>query len=130
MNWIYVDRDTYGIKFGTRAWAQPNWPGPFDCSRQDRRLTFAGWEGFFAVKEGEFWALYFDVDQDNLKSKIKEGTPVLEVELLRTEIRVQPAKPEEPGESEPKKDDKDKNSEKGAKMDTSQDEHLESPQVD
>ncbi|KAI2618095.1 hypothetical protein GGR54DRAFT_648585 [Hypoxylon sp. NC1633] len=95
MNWIYVDRDTYEIKFGTRAWAQPNWPGPFDCSRQDRRLTFAGWEGFFAVKEGDFWALYFDIDQDNLKSKVKEDTPVLEVQLLRMEMRVKPIKNEE-----------------------------------
>ncbi|KAI1370485.1 hypothetical protein F4677DRAFT_457853 [Hypoxylon crocopeplum] len=93
MNWIYIDRTTYELKFGTRPWAQPNWPGPFDCSRQDRRLMFGGWEGFLAVKEGEFWALYFDVDQDRLKSKLKE-TPVLEIELLRVEMRVQPVKEE------------------------------------
>ncbi|KAI1204116.1 uncharacterized protein F4807DRAFT_375288 [Annulohypoxylon truncatum] len=99
MNWIYIDRSTYELKFGTRPWAQPNWPGPFDCSRQDRRLTFAGWEGFFAVKDGDFWALYFDVDQDNLKSKVKEGVPVVEVELLRTEMRIKPVKKEEePGD--------------------------------
>ncbi|KAI0880235.1 uncharacterized protein GGS22DRAFT_193443 [Annulohypoxylon maeteangense] len=95
MNWIYIDRNTYELKFGTRPSAQPNWPGPFDCSRQDRRLTFAGWEGFFAVRDGEFWALFFDVDQNNLKSKVKEGTPVLEIELLRTEMRVKPVKNEE-----------------------------------
>ncbi|KAI2463019.1 hypothetical protein F4781DRAFT_441269 [Annulohypoxylon bovei var. microspora] len=95
MNWIYIDRNSYELKFGTRPWAQPNWPGPFDCSRQDRRLTFAGWEGFFAVKDGDFWALYFDVDQDNLKSKVKEGIPMLEVELLRTEMRIKPIKKEE-----------------------------------
>ncbi|KAH8651398.1 hypothetical protein BX600DRAFT_363266, partial [Xylariales sp. PMI_506] len=86
MNWIYVDRDTHEVKFGTRAWAEPNFSGPFDCTRQDRRLTFGGWEGFFAVKEGGgFWALYFDIDQDRLRSKIPEGTPVLDVELIRTE---------------------------------------------
>ncbi|OTA98512.1 hypothetical protein M426DRAFT_76942 [Hypoxylon sp. CI-4A] len=96
MNWIYVDRDSYELKFGTRPWAQPNWPGPFDCSRQDRRLTFGGWEGFYAVKEGDFWGLYFDVDQDGLKSKVKEDTPVLEIELLRVEMRVQSVKPEQP----------------------------------
>ncbi|KAI1778431.1 hypothetical protein F4818DRAFT_301314 [Hypoxylon cercidicola] len=139
MNWIYVDRDTYKIKFGTRAWAQPNWPGPFDCSRQDRRLTFAGWEGFFAVKEGEFWTLYFDVDQDNLKSKVKEGTPVLEVELLRTEIRVQPVKPQEPDEAETKAEGAESNigqsdevhdSKEEIKVPTTQEEPLESPHVD
>ncbi|KAI1653880.1 hypothetical protein F4813DRAFT_399573 [Daldinia decipiens] len=96
MNWIYIDRNTYEIKFGTRPSAQPNWPGPFDCSRQDRRLTFSGWEGFLAVKEGDFWALYFDVDEDNLKSKVKSDTLVLDIELLRVEMRVKPSKEEKP----------------------------------
>ncbi|KAI0097804.1 hypothetical protein F4776DRAFT_676795 [Hypoxylon sp. NC0597] len=102
MNWIYVDRNTYELKFGTRPWAQPNWPGPFDCSRQDRRLTFGGWEGFFAVKEGDFWGLYFDVDEDNLKSKVKEETPVLEVELLRVEMRVKPTTKDQSSEDDSK----------------------------
>ncbi|KAI0179472.1 hypothetical protein GGR52DRAFT_307937 [Hypoxylon sp. FL1284] len=132
MNWIYVDRDTHRIKFGTRAWAQPNWPGPFDCSRQDRRLTFGGWEGFFAVKEGDFWSLYFDVDQDNLKSKVQEGTPVIEVELLRTEMRVKPVSPEESGSAESKDTETEPRSGKGKEGEghDSPDEHLESPNVD
>ncbi|KAI4861993.1 hypothetical protein F4820DRAFT_431757 [Hypoxylon rubiginosum] len=138
MNWIYVDRNTYKIKFGTRTCAQPNWPGPFDCSRQDRRLTFAGWEGFFAVKEGEFWALYFDVDQDNLKSKVEEGIPVLGVEILRTETRVQPVKPEEPDGAESKGAGAESNSSHSEKAPDSReeeahgplDEKLESPGVD
>ncbi|KAM0816835.1 hypothetical protein AB5N19_02637 [Seiridium cardinale] len=90
MNWIYVDRSSYEVKFGTRAWAEPNYSGPYDCTRQDRRLTFGGWEGFVAVKEGDFWALYFDLEQDKLKSKLPIATPILEVELLRVEMRVQP----------------------------------------
>ncbi|KAL0936064.1 uncharacterized protein CTRU02_208279 [Colletotrichum truncatum] len=96
MNWIYVDRDSYEIKFGTRPYAQPNLTGPFDCTTQDKRLTFAGWEGFFAVKTGEFWALYFDVDQDGLKSKLGEGVLALEVDLLRVEMPVKPVKEDEP----------------------------------
>ncbi|KAF8858569.1 hypothetical protein BDZ45DRAFT_725877 [Acephala macrosclerotiorum] len=92
MNWIYVDRDTLEVKFGTRPWAEHNHNGPFDCTRQDRRLTFGGWEGWLAVKEGEFWALYFDRDNDRLKSKVKEGTPVLEIELWRREVRGVPVK--------------------------------------
>jgi hypothetical protein len=91
MNWIYVDRDTFEVKFGTRPYAESNLNGPFDCTRQDRRLTFGGWEGFVVVKEGDFWALYFDRNMDNLRSKVKEGTPVLEVELLRQEMRTKPA---------------------------------------
>ncbi|KAI1099542.1 hypothetical protein F4804DRAFT_349302, partial [Jackrogersella minutella] len=140
MNWIYIDRNTYELKFGTRSWAQPNWPGPFDCSRQDRRLTFAGWEGFFAVKEGDFWALYFDVDEDNLKSKVKEGTPVLEVELLRTEMRVKPVKKEQsPGEASKEtgaesntqqSDEKKNGNEAEVQVNGSREDELESPDVD
>ncbi|KAI1440420.1 hypothetical protein F5Y02DRAFT_423059 [Annulohypoxylon stygium] len=139
MNWIYIDRNTYELKFGTRPSAQPNWPGPFDCSRQDRRLTFAGWEGFFAVKDGEFWALYFDVDQDNLKSKVKEGIPVLEVELLRTEMRLKPVKKEDDSGENPEnaegkvpgKDPDEKQDKKEVKIKIDEnDKGLVSPDVD
>lgn len=139
MNWIYVDRNTYEIKFGTRAWAQPNWPGPFDCSRQDRRLTFAGWEGFLAVKEGDFWALYFDIDQDRLKSKVKEDSPVLEVELLRAEMRVGPIKEQPPEDSSKSQEANNDTQQSDVKQDTngrdagvklSQEEELEAPDVD
>jgi hypothetical protein len=78
MNWIYIDKDTYELKYGVRVDAQPNLTGPFDCMRQDRRLTFEKWEGFVAVKieEGDntgMWALYFDRDDDGLKGKLGEG---------------------------------------------------------
>ncbi|KAI8948338.1 hypothetical protein F4801DRAFT_581543 [Xylaria longipes] len=94
MNWIYVDRWSYELKFGNRAWADDNWPVPWDCSRQDRRLIFGGWEGFLAVKEGNFWALYFDMDEDHLKSKVPEGTPVLEITLQRVEMRIPKPQPQ------------------------------------
>jgi hypothetical protein len=88
MNWIYIDRDTYEVKFGVRAYAEHNLTGPFDCTRQDRRLTFGGWEGFVAVQqEGGFWALYFDRDSDGLEMEVEAGRPVIEIELLRQEVR-------------------------------------------
>ncbi|KAF7520131.1 hypothetical protein G7054_g12864 [Neopestalotiopsis clavispora] len=91
MNWIYVDRNTYEVKFGTRPYAEANYSGPFDCTRQDRRLVFAGWEGFLAVQEGIFWSLYFDVERDKLKSRqLPEGTTVLEVQLRRIEMLLMP----------------------------------------
>ncbi|KAI1349049.1 hypothetical protein F5Y01DRAFT_192731 [Xylaria sp. FL0043] len=102
MNWIYVDRWSYELKFGNRSWADDNFPIPWDCSRQDRRLTFGGWEGFLAVKEGDFWGLYFDVDGDGLKAKIAEGTPVLEVELIRVEMRLPKPQPPPPEDKEAK----------------------------
>ncbi len=90
MNWVYIDRDTYEMKFGTRPYAEHNLNGPFDCTREERRLNFGGWEGFVVVKEGNFWALYFDRDSNNLKGKVEAGTVVLEVELLRKEVRGRP----------------------------------------
>ncbi|KAF3044285.1 hypothetical protein E8E12_003936 [Didymella heteroderae] len=88
MNWVYIDRNTHEAKYGVRADAQPNFTGPFDCTRQDRRLTFDGWEGWCAVEEYEgYWCLYFDVDDDGLKSKIAPGVRVLEIELSRKEKR-------------------------------------------
>ncbi|KAH6682707.1 hypothetical protein B0J14DRAFT_646938 [Halenospora varia] len=98
MNWIYVDRETYQVKYGVRVEAQPNITGPFDCTRQDRRLTLEEWEGFVAVKEkdGPFagmWGLYFDRDDDGLIGKLGEGRDVLEVELVRWEKRVRRGAP-------------------------------------
>jgi len=88
MNWIFVDKETHEVKYGVRLDAQPNLTGPFDCTRQDRRLTFDGWEGFCAVEEESgIWALYFDVSDDGLQSKIPSGTRVLEIELSRKEKR-------------------------------------------
>jgi hypothetical protein len=52
MNWIYIDRSSYEVKYGVRVEAQPHITGPFDATRQDHRLLFDGWEGFVVVEEG------------------------------------------------------------------------------
>ncbi|ETN41011.1 uncharacterized protein HMPREF1541_02944 [Cyphellophora europaea CBS 101466] len=88
MNWIYVDKHTYEVKYGVRVNAQPHITGPFDCTRQDRRMTLEGWEGFVAVRQDDStWSLYFDRDDNGLKDKVPKGTRVLEVELWRVEKR-------------------------------------------
>ncbi|KAH9864375.1 hypothetical protein J1614_010309 [Plenodomus biglobosus] len=93
MNWVYIDRETHQVRYGVRADAQPNLTGPFDCTRQDRRLTFDGWEGWCAVEEVPgLWALYFDVDDDGLKGKVGREKKVLELELSRKEKRFQKEK--------------------------------------
>ncbi|KAL2886957.1 hypothetical protein HOO65_050078 [Ceratocystis lukuohia] len=94
MNWVYVDRATHELRFGVRKDSEGNLTGPFDCTRQDRRLTLCGWEGFVAVREGPFWALYFDLAGDKLVEKVEKDTLVVEVELLRKEMRT--AKPDPP----------------------------------
>jgi hypothetical protein len=90
MNWVYIDKKTHEAKYGVRVDAQPNLTGPFSCTRQDRRMTFAGWEGWCAVEEAPgLWAVYFDVSDDGLRSKVAPGTRVLEIELCRKEKRFQ-----------------------------------------
>jgi hypothetical protein len=104
LNWIYVDKNTYEVKYGVRVDAQPNITGPFDCTRQDRRLILEGWEGFVAVREGgesdeAVWSLYYDRDDDGLRRKLGPGVVVLEVELCRKEKKM--PKPESEPEREP-----------------------------
>ncbi|KAI0433020.1 hypothetical protein F5Y09DRAFT_300063 [Xylaria sp. FL1042] len=95
LNWIYVDKDTYEVKYGLRTDAQPHLTGPFDCTRQDRRMTLEGWEGFVAVEEYPgIWALYFDRDDDGLITKVPMGTRVLEVELTRREKKERKPEPD------------------------------------
>ncbi|KAI1311518.1 hypothetical protein F5Y03DRAFT_410620 [Xylaria venustula] len=95
LNWIYVDKDTYEVKYGLRVDAQPHLTGPFDCTRQDRRMTLEGWEGFVAVEEYPgVWALYFDRDDDGLITKVPMGTRVLDVELIRREKKERKPEPD------------------------------------
>ncbi|KAI0534175.1 hypothetical protein GGR58DRAFT_516336 [Xylaria digitata] len=95
LNWIYVDRNTYEVKYGLRTDAQAHLTGPFDCTRQDRRMTLEGWEGFVAVEDYPgMWALYFDRDDDGLVTKVPMGTRVLEVELTRREKKERKPEPD------------------------------------
>ncbi|KAI0457015.1 hypothetical protein F5B21DRAFT_106460 [Xylaria acuta] len=95
LNWIYVDKNTYEVKYGLRTDAQEHLTGPFDCTRQDRRMTLEGWEGFVAVEDYPgVWALYFDRDDDGLVTKVPMGTRVLEVELTRREKKERKPEPD------------------------------------
>ena len=85
LNWIYVDSQTYEVKYGNKVEAEGHLLGPWDCTKTERRLTFEGWEGFVAVKEGkDAWAIYFDREDDGLKGKM-QGKSVVEIELTRKE---------------------------------------------
>lgn len=87
LNWIYVDQDTYEVKYGLRTDAEDQLVGPWDCTPIDRRITLEGWEGFMAVEEDPgSWALYFDCDDDGLGDR-KFKYRILEVELARKEMR-------------------------------------------
>lgn len=91
LNWIYVDKDTYEIKYGLRKDAEDHIVGPWNCSPVDKRLTFDGWEGFTVVeteRDSNCWQLYFDVDDDGLKEKVPVDKRIMEIELTRKELRM------------------------------------------
>ncbi|KAH8728556.1 hypothetical protein GQ44DRAFT_646115 [Phaeosphaeriaceae sp. PMI808] len=91
LNWVYIDARNCQLRYGTRKDAQPNFTGPFDCTRQDRRLTFQGWEGFCTAEiEPGVWGVFFDIEDDGLQGRVRAGTlpagsRVLEIELQRVE---------------------------------------------
>ncbi|KFY91979.1 hypothetical protein V500_04387 [Pseudogymnoascus sp. VKM F-4518 (FW-2643)] len=77
------------MKYGLRVQAQGNIVGPWNCTPIDKRLTLEGWEGFTVVEEEEnVWALYFDRDADGLERKVKPNKRIMEIELIRKEMRI------------------------------------------
>jgi hypothetical protein len=88
LNWIYVDEDTYEVKYGNRVESQEHIIGPWDCTSLDRRITLEGWEGFVAVREGKGnWALYFDREDNGLEGLVSPKKRKVEVELSRKEMK-------------------------------------------
>jgi len=89
LNWIYVDKDTYEVKYGLKVDAEPHLVGPWNSSPIDKRLIFDAWEGFTVVEvEDNVWQLYFDVDDDGLEQKVPLDKRIMEIELTRKEVRM------------------------------------------
>ncbi|KIW08980.1 hypothetical protein, variant 1 [Verruconis gallopava] len=83
LNWIYVDRKTMELKYGSREQAQRQLVGPFGCTEDEVGLTLEHWEGFVAVEERkDTWALYYDRDDDGLRDTVFR-TRVLQCSLER-----------------------------------------------
>ncbi|KAK7697226.1 hypothetical protein SLS64_013783 [Diaporthe eres] len=100
LNWVYVDRDTLEVKYGSRAESEGHLLGPWDCTERERRVTFEGWEGFLAVEDAPethpgVWALYFDRDEDSLGARAVRRLAIL---LSRAEpVRSREVRDEEVG---------------------------------
>jgi hypothetical protein len=59
LNWIYVEKDNYELKYGLKVDAEPHLVGPWNCTEIDKGLTFDGWEDFTVVEvEDNTWQLY------------------------------------------------------------------------
>ncbi|SPO06227.1 uncharacterized protein DNG_08916 [Cephalotrichum gorgonifer] len=98
LNWIYVDKDTNEVKYGTKHESMGHKLGPWNCTPVDKRVTFEKWEGFCAVEEEPGrWGLYFDCLDDGLDGKVPLTKPMLEVELIRKEMRIPPVEEADQG---------------------------------
>jgi hypothetical protein len=83
LNWIYVDRNTFEVKYGSRGAADGHILGPWDWTDDELGLTLEEWEGFVAVEEvKDTWSVYYDRDDNGLKNIIK-GRRVLRCSLER-----------------------------------------------
>jgi hypothetical protein len=97
LNWVFVDRDTYEIKYNNRSGSIEHIVGEWDWTADETHMLFQGWEGFVAVdeldgededestpwgREGLRWALYYDVEDNGLRGK-RMGRDMFEVALER-----------------------------------------------
>ncbi|KAF2763491.1 hypothetical protein EJ05DRAFT_472382 [Pseudovirgaria hyperparasitica] len=91
LNWIYVDRETLGLRYGNRTASIAHVVGPWDWTDDEVGVTLEGWEGFCAVEvpeedrlDGLKWALYYDIDNDKMGGgEMVGGATVLQVSLER-----------------------------------------------
>jgi hypothetical protein len=98
LNWMYVDKETFEIKYSNRSGSIEHHVGPWDWTDEfvDSSMTLGGWEGFLAVEEADCvdeqgnprWALYYDWNDDGLKGK-KKGRRTMEVSLKRRMVEDQ-----------------------------------------
>lgn len=83
LNWVYVDKETYEVKYSNRSGSIAHIVGEWDWTDEfeDSCLNFDGWEPFVAVEEPGFpdeagnprWALYVDYEDDGLEKRKSDG---------------------------------------------------------
>ncbi|OAX82841.1 hypothetical protein ACJ72_02802 [Emergomyces africanus] len=102
LNWIYVNKDTFELKYGNRTQSREHLVGPWDWTEDRVGVTVQDIEGFVAVEEeDEVWGVYFDEMGDGLRWGIGRRKRVVEISLERCLL-----KPKEELEKEEKKEQK------------------------
>lgn len=83
LNWIYVDKNTFELKYGNRTASREHHVGPWDWTEDEAGVTIEDWEGFVAVEEspGE-WAVYYDRKNNRLKT-VGPHKRVMQISLER-----------------------------------------------
>jgi hypothetical protein len=97
LNWIYIDNDTFELKYGNRTQSIEHVVGPWDWTEDEVGVTLDDFEGFVAVEEEERedglkWAIYYDRWDDDFGNGRKVGDKrrlqcSLERRLLPEELR-------------------------------------------
>ena len=97
LNWVFVDRETFEIRYNNRSGSIEHIVGEWDWTADETHMLFQGWEGFVVVdewdgadedestpwgREGLRWALYYDVGDDGLRGR-RKGRDMFEVALER-----------------------------------------------
>lgn len=73
LNWIYVDVDTCEVKYGNRSASARHVVGPWDWTDGETVIALEGRRAFYGVEEeDQVWAMYYDVDGDELEEIFKE----------------------------------------------------------
>ncbi|PGH30136.1 hypothetical protein GX50_07113 [[Emmonsia] crescens] len=104
LNWIYVDKNTFELKYGNRTQSREHLVGPWDWTEDQVGVTLQDIEGFVAVEEAEeVWAVYFDERGDGLGSGVGKKNRVVEISLERRLLKPK----EELGEKEEVKEEKE-----------------------
>lgn len=87
LNWLFADRTTRELRYGSRAEAKKHVVGHWDWTEDEQGLTLDGEECLVAVEEesgGFGWAVYWDRDDDALKGiELGREKRVLRVSLER-----------------------------------------------
>lgn len=93
LNWIYVDKNTLELKYGTKSTSLGHIVGVWDWTEDQSGLTLDGWEGFVAMQvEDGGWILCYDRDDDKLK-KVRGKRRVVDIQLDR---KILPKPPQPP----------------------------------
>jgi len=83
LNWIYVDKNTFELKYGNRTQSREHHVGPWDWTEDEAGLTIEDWEGFVAVEEGPGeWAVYYDRKDNRLRGIVPDKR-VIQISLER-----------------------------------------------
>ncbi|KAI9739461.1 MAG: hypothetical protein M1818_005149 [Claussenomyces sp. TS43310] len=96
LNWIYVNRDTLQLEYGTKTQSQGHIVGSWGWSANERYLALEDEQRFVVVHENGEWSLYYDEIGD--LTGLPDSPQILDVQLQRRLISTDPV-PEAPGVS-------------------------------